>query len=91
VIVNIGAKIAKNETMRKHVNTNIFGTLQDFIPVCASCNNMRDDEGYWVQIEGSCLPQYGGLEFAYCICSKCARKLYPEDFGTSSKSATYVE
>ena len=91
VIVNSGAKIAENETMRKHVNRNIFGTLQDFIPVCASCNNMRDDDGYWVQVVGSCVPQNGGQEFAYCICSRCARKLYPEDYNPKSESAIFVE
>jgi hypothetical protein len=79
-----GTKIAFHQAMKRHININIFGTLQDFIPVCARCKNMRDDEGYWVQVVGSCLPQYGGVEFAYCICSRCARKLYPDDYSTIS-------
>ena len=51
--------------------------LKGFIPICASCKNIRDDEGYWQQIE-SYLCEHTDLEFTHGICPACLEKLYPE-------------
>lgn len=52
-------------------------TLKGFIPICASCKNIRDDEGYWQQIE-SYLSDHADVEFSHGICPACVEKLYPE-------------
>lgn len=52
-------------------------TLSGFLPICASCKKIRNDEGYWQQIE-SYIRDHSEAEFTHSICPECARKLYPE-------------
>jgi hypothetical protein len=52
-------------------------TLSGFLPICASCKKIRDDKGYWNQIEAY-LSAHSELEFSHGLCPDCARKLYPE-------------
>ncbi len=52
-------------------------TLQGFLPICASCKKIRDDEGYWQQIE-KYVEDRSDARFSHGICPECARKLYPE-------------
>jgi len=51
--------------------------LSGFLPICASCKKIRDDKGYWNQIE-SYLKRHSGVEFSHGICPECAEKLYPD-------------
>ena len=51
--------------------------LSGFLPICASCKKIRDDQGYWQQIE-SYIRDHSNAEFSHSICPDCARKLYPE-------------
>jgi hypothetical protein len=53
--------------------------LSGMLPICASCKKIRNDEGYWEQIE-SYIRQHSEAEFSHSICPDCARKLYPEFF-----------
>lgn len=52
-------------------------TLKGLIPICASCKNIRDDEGYWKQIEFY-LCEHSELEFTHGICPACLERLYPD-------------
>jgi PAS domain S-box-containing protein len=52
-------------------------TLSDLIPICANCKKIRDDEGYWNEVE-SYIRKHAGVEFTHGICPECMRKLYPE-------------
>ena len=52
-------------------------TLQGLLPICASCKKIRDDKGYWIQIE-SYISDRSDVQFSHGICSDCAKKLYPE-------------
>ena len=52
-------------------------TLRGFIPICASCKNIRDDKGFWNQVE-TYLKKHSEVEFTHSICPVCAKKLYPE-------------
>ena len=52
-------------------------TLSGFLPICASCKKIRDDQGYWKQIE-SYISDHSEAEFSHGICPECAQKLYPE-------------
>jgi len=47
------------------------------LPICASCKKIRDDQGYWQQVE-SYIIQHSEAQFSHSICPECARKLYPE-------------
>ena len=52
-------------------------TLSGFLPICSSCKKIRDDKGYWNQIE-SYVRDHSEAEFSHGICPECANKLYPE-------------
>ncbi|MCI5140033.1 MAG: hypothetical protein D3922_16865, partial [Candidatus Electrothrix sp. AR1] len=51
--------------------------LSGFLPICASCKKIRDDKGYWNQIE-SYIREHSEADFSHGICPDCAAKLYPE-------------
>lgn len=51
--------------------------LQGFLPICASCKKIRDDSGYWNQLE-SYIAQHSEAEFSHSICPDCANRLYPD-------------
>ena len=50
-------------------------TLEDLLPICASCRNVRDDEGYWRRID-EYLHSRAGMQFTHGLCPACAEKLY---------------
>ncbi len=50
--------------------------LSGLLPICASCKKIRDDKGYWNQIE-SYIKTHSDAEFSHGICPECASKLYP--------------
>ncbi len=52
-------------------------TLKGIFPICASCKKIRDDKGYWNQIE-SYIRYHTEAEFSHGICPDCAKKLYPD-------------
>lgn len=51
-------------------------TLSGLLPICASCKKIRDDQGYWNQIE-SYIGSHSNAEFSHSICPDCLKKLYP--------------
>lgn len=52
-------------------------TLSGLVPICASCKHIRNDQGYWQQIE-SYLSQHLDTKFSHGLCPDCARRLYPD-------------
>ena len=52
-------------------------TLQGILPICANCKKIRDDAGYWKQIE-CYLSEHSNAQFSHGICPDCARHLYPD-------------
>ena len=52
-------------------------TLSGLIPICASCKRVRNDQGYWEQIEAY-LHQHSSAQFSHGLCPSCADLLYPE-------------
>lgn len=51
--------------------------LRGLLPICASCKMIRDDRGYWTQIERY-IKDRSEADFSHGICPDCASKLYPE-------------
>lgn len=54
-------------------------TLSGLLPICASCKKIRDDKGYWNQIE-TYIKDRSQAEFTHGICPDCAQRLYPQDY-----------
>lgn len=82
--------IGKDITDRKHVERErdeyivrleeALGnvrTLRGMLPICAHCNQIRDDEGHWHRVEHY-VQKHTHAEFSHGICPECAMRLYPE-------------
>lgn len=52
-------------------------TLSGLLPICAACKKIRDDQGYWSQIE-TYVSEHSAAEFTHSLCPDCVRRLYPE-------------
>ena len=52
-------------------------TLKGLLPICSSCKKIRDDKGYWNQIEAY-ISAHTDADFSHGICPECAARLYPE-------------
>jgi response regulator RpfG family c-di-GMP phosphodiesterase len=52
-------------------------TLKGFIPICASCKKIRDDEGYWDQLEAY-ISKHTDAKFTHGLCLECAEKYRAE-------------
>ncbi|HPC35838.1 MAG TPA: PAS domain-containing protein [Candidatus Marinimicrobia bacterium] len=58
-------------------------TLKGLIPICASCKKIRDDQGYWNNVE-SYIKEHAEVEFTHGICPDCMKKLYPNYYKEGS-------
>jgi PAS domain S-box-containing protein len=52
-------------------------TLRGIVPICANCKNIRDDKGYWNQVE-KYVSDHTEAKFSHGICPDCVEKLYPQ-------------
>jgi DNA-binding NtrC family response regulator len=52
-------------------------TLSGLLPICASCKQIRDDKGYWHQVENY-IQQHSAAVFTHGLCPKCSQKIYPK-------------
>jgi CheY-like chemotaxis protein len=71
--------IQRNEELRKALAK--IKTLSGLLPICASCKKIRDDHGYWTQLE-SYISEHSEAEFTHGCCPECMKKLYPEMYET---------
>lgn len=51
-------------------------TLQGLLPICSSCKSIRNDEGYWQQVE-EYFTHHSRAKFSHGICPVCVKALYP--------------
>jgi len=51
-------------------------TLSGLIPICSNCKKIRDDKGYWENLE-KYIQSHSEAQFSHGICPDCAAKLYP--------------
>lgn len=54
-------------------------TLSGLLPICASCQKIRDDRGYWDRIE-TYIQAHSEATFSHSLCPECAQRLYPDIF-----------
>ena len=82
--------VARNITERKKIEEEremLISKLRDAIgevkalsgllPICSSCKKIRDDRGYWNQLEAY-ISDHSDASFSHGICPDCAKALYPE-------------
>jgi hypothetical protein len=56
---------------------NCSGPLRKFLIMCAACERIRGDNGYWRYAERY-PASHEDMEISHGICPECARALYPE-------------
>jgi PAS domain S-box-containing protein len=84
-LVGVGRDVTerkKAETERERLITELQNALADIktlsglVPICANCKKIRDDQGYWTQLEAY-IQDRSEAQFSHSICPDCAAKLYP--------------
>ena len=65
----------KNQELERTISE--VKTLRGLLPICASCKKIRDDKGYWNQIDNY-IEKHSEVEFSHGLCPDCAKKLYPD-------------
>jgi len=94
---NITQALVRDVTSRKQIETErerLINELQEamgqvkilkgMLPICANCKKVRDDKGYWNQIE-SYVQQHTDASFTHGLCPDCAKQLYPELYAERKK------
>jgi hypothetical protein len=51
--------------------------LKGLLPICASCKKIRDDKGYWNEIE-LYIREHSEADFSHSLCPECFNELYPD-------------
>jgi PAS domain S-box-containing protein len=72
------AEIALKEKHEKLIKAmEEIKVLSGLLPICSSCKKIRDDKGYWNQIE-TFIQDHSEAKFSHGICKECAIELYPD-------------
>ncbi len=69
----------KNEELIADLKTALANVkqLSGLLPICSHCKKIRDDKGYWNQIE-KYIYEHSEVQFSHGICQECAKKYYPD-------------
>jgi len=72
-------EVGKHKQAVSRLETSLaeIKTLRGILPVCSHCKNIRNDDGYWDQIE-SYIAEHSEADISHSICPNCAKKYYPD-------------
>ena len=59
-------------------------TLSGLVPICSSCKKVRNDEGYWQEVEDY-VAAHTDADFTHGICTECMKELYPDFYEKKMK------
>lgn len=65
----------KNDDLQKALGE--VKQLKGILPICASCKRIRDDKGYWQQVEAY-ISEHTDADFSHGLCPECMKALYPD-------------
>lgn len=74
---------ARNVQLRQAIEH--IKTLQGIVPICSFCKKIRNDTGYWDQVEVY-VENHSNAEFSHSICPECMEVHYPDELGDSDAS-----
>lgn len=74
--------LTKNEALKKEIKQreeaeSEIKVLSGLLPICSHCKKIKDDKGYWKQLEAY-IQEKSEAEFSHSICQECAKKHYPD-------------
>jgi len=73
----------KNEKLKAALSE--IRQLKGIIPICASCKMIRDDQGYWHQVEVY-VQEHTDADFSHGLCPECSKKIYPDHYKEKKKT-----
>lgn len=73
------------QMLREELKDALTKMLKGFLPICAECKKIRDDDNNWDQIDAY-IQKHTGTKFTYSICPECRNKLYPDLFKDKKES-----
>ena len=76
-ITEMKQTLKRQKELQAQLSIALAKVLSGFIPICASCKSIRNEENRWIQIE-SFLHEKTEADFSHGICPDCAKRLYPE-------------
>jgi uncharacterized membrane protein len=62
-------------------------TLHGLLPICSHCKKIRDDSGYWQNLE-SYISEHTGADFSHSLCPNCLEVLYPDFYTSGNEPGT---
>jgi hypothetical protein len=70
---------ARERELQKRVDEALakVNILSGLLPICSNCKKVRDDKGYWSQIEVY-IREHSDTKISHGICPDCVRLLYPQ-------------
>ena len=74
--IDVTQRIEAQEALKFKLE-NELRVLKGIIPICMHCKGIRDDTGYWSQLE-KFISEHSEVQFSHSICDKCLKKYYPE-------------
>lgn len=79
-VLHIFTDITEREKIIKELRDALaeIKTLQGFLPICVVCKKIRDDKGYWNQLE-SYIETHSDAAFSHGMCPDCSDQLYGDD------------
>lgn len=82
-LINTQRKLQKKNEELQEANSKLekalleIKTLKGLLPICMRCKKIREDDGYWREID-QYFRLHSELEFSHGYCEKCFKELYPE-------------
>ena len=70
-------KLVEERTQELQETLDEVKVLKGIFPICSFCKKIRDDEGYWNQVEDY-FNKHSEAEFTHGLCPVCAKKHYPD-------------
>ncbi len=71
----LNKKLKKTNDEKIKVMTQV---IDGFLPICANCKAIRQDDGSWKSIEAYMTEKSDKVEFSHGLCEECITKLYPK-------------
>ncbi|MCA1949317.1 MAG: response regulator [Treponema sp.] len=78
--VNLRRALEEQRRLNKELQAALdrVKTLEGIIPICSKCKKVRDDEGYWTQVERY-VTEHTKAMFSHSLCPDCATQYFPQD------------
>jgi len=80
--------VAANKALAEALNLN--KTLRGLIPICSYCKQVRDDQGYWAEVE-SYISEHSDATFNHSVCPACYAKVMAELHSMAKPGAPGIE